>query len=1087
MSGEGLPEKFHLPGIKYLFLIVYLLLNGPAIAQDSSDSLSVVYCQDCIPFEFQNDAGEPAGMIIDHWKLWSDKTGIDVDYQPAPWGETLAMVRDGRVDAHAGLFYSKARDEYLTYGPRLNKSDTHVFYHQALPIAQPQDILSYRVGVIAGDYVEGYLKREFPDLALVGYSDYGELLIDLKSGKLKVFAADTLTGLYHLQQSELATDFQYKANQPLYRSDWFVAVPEGMSDTLTRIQKGMQKISTEDKLEIARRWIVSSGGRDPNTIVVAIDRNYPPFSLLGPDGKPTGMMVEFWRQWSQATDTPINFMPSSWAETIEALKSGVADIHFGLFRNSERETWMDFSKPLHEIETGVYFRANEMVPNPLSKLTGKRVAVMSGSYQESYLKNHHPELQLVSLPDGESLIIALLKGAVDAIVDEIPTVEANLSHLQLKGTLVKSKEALFANTMHAGVRKERKDLVARIDAGFAAIPVMRLSEIESRWITNPDDRYYGVTDDATAQDKVSLTMAEEDWLETHNTLRVGIQPNHPPIEFFDEKGTYSGISSGFLKALCEPLGIKINTAEKYYSSDLIEKMEAGEIDVMPAVTSTKDLGEKMVFTQPYLSFPIVIVMQKNAPIISGLEDVAGLWIGIVKEHVAGSQLMDDHAFLNYVFQNNVKDSLIALSKGDINAFVGDLATVSYNLELLGLSNLKIAAPTPYNIELRIGVKKAWAPLAAMFNKVLDSLSDPEKSAIKKQWIAIKFEHGLEWRTVLKWVLPIAAVLVALLTFTLMWNRRMGREITQRKAAENRFVSLIESAPDAMIIVNEAGQITLVNSQTEILFGYERREMLDQTIELLIPEDKRSRHAELRDAFIKDPAVRSMGIDMNLLGQDKTGRVFPVDISLSPLETDTGLVVVASIRDVTERKKAEEALAAAEEQNRLVLESVGEGILGVDTHGKVTFINPSAEKLLGFNAKEMIGQSIHERTQHTLLDGTPYEKRNSPIYAAYTQGYSNHISNEVLWRKDGTRFFAEYYSTPILKVDAVVGAVITFNDISERIEIEKKLKQNIDGLERFSKLAVGREKSMIELKREINTLMSETGQKPKYKIVTEEAD
>ena len=140
------------------------------------------------------------------------------------------------------------------------------------------------------------------------------------------------------------------------------------------------------------------------------------------------------------------------------------------------------------------------------------------------------------------------------------------------------------------------------------------------------------------------------------------------------------------------------------------------------------------------------------------------------------------------------------------------------------------------------------------------------------------------------------------------------------------------------------------------------------------------------------------------------------------------------RGLSEWRRVERLFAEIEQENRLILQAAGEGIYGVDASGATTFVNPAAARMLGYSADELVGKNMHEVLHHKHADGTPYPASKCPIYAAFRDGAVHQVESEVFWRKDGSPFPVEYTSTPIRKGDELIGAVVVFRDISERVHV-----------------------------------------------------
>jgi PAS domain S-box-containing protein len=179
-------------------------------------------------------------------------------------------------------------------------------------------------------------------------------------------------------------------------------------------------------------------------------------------------------------------------------------------------------------------------------------------------------------------------------------------------------------------------------------------------------------------------------------------------------------------------------------------------------------------------------------------------------------------------------------------------------------------------------------------------------------------------------------------------------MTRRHISERKYADLLDSAPDAMVIVDADGRIALVNVQTEKLFGYRREELLGRSVEMLVPERQRHAHAVHRSRFVKAHAVRAMGSGQELYGQRKDGSEFPVEISLSPLETEDGILVSSAIRDITERKNAER------ERARLIVQLEQ---LMAELEERVE--ERTKELSRSLREKEVLVKEVHHRVKNNL--------------------------------------------------------------------------------------------------------------------------
>ena len=254
-----------------------------------------------------------------------------------------------------------------------------------------------------------------------------------------------------------------------------------------------------------------------------------------------------------------------------------------------------------------------------------------------------------------------------------------------------------------------------------------------------------------------------------------------------------------------------------------------------------------------------------------------------------------------------------------------------------------------------------------------------------------------------------------------------------------FKEIFDHSPLALILVDIQGNMRFVNREAEILFGYTRSEMEGQPIEMLVPEEIRGRHPGLRSDFFRAPSPRSMGKGRNLFGVKKDQTKFPIEVGLNPIKSDEGSFVVSSIIDITGRLKAEEKF-------RTAVEAAPNGVVMVDSLGKIVLVNEQTERLFGYERNEILGSPIE------ILVPLEFRDRH-PIYVnSYMKSPSPRAMGAgrdlFARKKDGTKFPVEIGLRPFHGSDGlyVISSIV---DITERVKDRERLMARNEELQQFA--------------------------------------
>jgi PAS domain S-box-containing protein len=242
------------------------------------------------------------------------------------------------------------------------------------------------------------------------------------------------------------------------------------------------------------------------------------------------------------------------------------------------------------------------------------------------------------------------------------------------------------------------------------------------------------------------------------------------------------------------------------------------------------------------------------------------------------------------------------------------------------------------------------------------------------------------------------------------------------SSSTRFEKLLEAVPDALVGMDQNGVIRFVNLQTELLFGYNRDKLIGQHIGMLVPETLWELYTEHQERYFADPRTRSSGVDVELTGRHQNGREFPINLSMSQIDTGDVLLVITAVSEVTKQQEAirNAGLTAA------MVESSGDAIIGLTLEGTITRWNAAAERLYGYSSREILGRA------KTLL--VPEDRLDEPALILNKVGAGEHVQSYETWRvrKDGTHVPVSLTASSIRDLNGeIIGASEIHRDMTEQ--------------------------------------------------------
>ena len=414
---------------------------------------------------------------------------------------------------------------------------------------------------------------------------------------------------------------------------------------------------------------------------------------------------------------------------------------------------------------------------------------------------------------------------------------------------------------------------------------------------------------------LELSESEIRWLEDNPTVSFTGDPNWLPYEAFDANGEYIGIVAEHLELIAELTGLEFEISPSSTWTESTEKARQGIVDVL-SETDDSDLKSHLVFTDHYLSNPIVIAMHNRENYVESISKIDDRKIALIKDYGYASKIRRQFSNINFITVDDIQSGLIAVSTGKVDALLCTLALCSYTIADLGLNNVRIVGKSKFNTKLALGVQKQHQELVSILNKAIDKITPGQQQVILDAWIKDKFAAQTDYTL----VYTVAAVALVLLGIFAFWNRRLSQEINLRVATEKELKSAQETSrlshqrlllhreetPLAVIEWNTDFEFVYWNKAAERIFGFSKDEVIGRhATERILPESARKIVAAVwQDLLANKGGTRSTNENIT-----KDGRTILCEWYNTPLVDQDGKVIGVSsmVDDITARKQSEEMI------------------------------------------------------------------------------------------------------------------------------------------------------------------------------------
>nr|WP_319493949.1 transporter substrate-binding domain-containing protein [uncultured Desulfobacter sp.] len=746
----------------------------------SKKSISIGITDNEPPYSFYSQ-GTINGFSIDLLHILEHTSGLKFKFVLGSWFNVFASFKNGNLDVIDQISFTEERSHWMRFTPPYHVKGLVLFMQTAElphPFKGLESINGKRIGIIRDIYYEQILRQE-DHIRVFEYDDYISLMKALSFGWVDAVVASEMTGNFVIRDNNLSgicvagpfnargiveEDFRLGILQqePLLQSiltKLLKAVPDRTLEVL--IEKWSQypyvnkTVSTLLLTDEEHAFIA-----EHPSVTMGMLSNFPPYSFIS-QGRQVGYSASLLRIISQRTGLQFSYVMDEWPNVFYLFKTGQIDAIANISYAEDRTKFTRYTDAYHQIPTVVFVRNDFKNYMGINSLSGRIVGVTRDIFYKKSLSRIAGE-GLREYDDHSVMMKDLSFGKLDAVVTALNTGNQYIRKLGLVNIVI-AGEVMKAEDLRFGVRPDLATLADIINKALHSLSASDLQLLETAWfspqVSHADTGY-----------TVRLSDKEAAYLEKKKKLILCVVSGGLPFGTVESDGRYIGIDADFMALFAQQLPIPVVVGKSKSWAHLLEQIKQRQCDLCMDAMKTPDKQAYMDFTDPYLTIPNVIATSVNAPFIDDFRKFMDRPMGVIKKSSISELLKTTYPAMNLVEMDSELEGIHEVQRGTLFGMISTMTDIGYHLRQEKIVDIKIAGKMPYNLEASIGTRKDEPLLGDIFQKLVLSLSEKQKSLLMDHWLSVKVEQKFDYSPFWK----VLGVVIALTLVTLFWAHKVRR-------------------------------------------------------------------------------------------------------------------------------------------------------------------------------------------------------------------------------------------------------------------------------------------------------------------------